>query len=61
MGNAFAFTGNLNTALLAAARIFNLLDRKPKIDTDRGDKLHQIELSSQMVTFPIPLARIFRY
>ena len=43
MGNAFAFTGNLNTALLAAARIFNLLDRKPKIDTDRGDKLHQIE------------------
>ena len=45
MGNAFAFTGNLNTALLAAARIFNLLDRKPQIDTDpsRGDKLHQIE------------------
>ena len=45
MGNAFAFTGNLNTALLAAARIFNLLDRKPEIDTDpnRGDKLNQIE------------------
>ena len=45
MGNAFAFTGNLNTALLAAARIFNLLDRKPEIDTDpnRGNKLNQIE------------------
>ena len=45
MGNAFAFTGNLNTALLAAARIFNLLDRKPKIDPNpnRGDKLDQIE------------------
>ena len=45
MGNAFAFTGNLNTALQAAARIFNLLDRKPEIDTDpnQGDKLHQIE------------------
>ena len=45
MGNAFAFTGNLNTALLAAARIFNLLDRKPEIDTDpnQGDKLNQIE------------------
>ena len=45
MGNAFAFTGNLNTALLAAARIFNLLDRKPKIDPNpnQGDKLDQIE------------------
>ena len=45
MGNAFAFTGNLNTALLAAARIFNLLDRKPKIDPNpnRGHKLDQIE------------------
>ena len=45
MGNVFAFTGNLNTALLAAARIFNLLDRKPKIDPNpnQGDKLDQIE------------------
>ena len=43
MGNAFAFTGNLNTALLAADRIFNLLDSKPNIDTNRGDKLQQIE------------------
>ena len=45
MGNAFAFTGNLNAALLAASRIFNLLDRKPKIDMDpdKGNKVNQVE------------------
>ena len=45
MGNAFAFTGNLNAALLAASRIFSLLDRKPKIDMDpdKGNKVNQVE------------------
>ena len=45
MGNAFAFTGNLNAALLAASRIFSLLDRKPKIDANHsvGLKLNQVE------------------
>ena len=45
MGNAFAFTGNLNAALLAASRIFSLLDRKPKIDMDpdKGNKVEQVE------------------
>ena len=45
MGNAFAFTGNLNAALQAASRIFNLLDRKPTIDMDpnKGNKVNQVE------------------
>lgn len=50
MGNAFAFTGDFNNALLAAARVFQLLDRKPQIDTNPavGLKLNQVEGSLQM-------------
>ena len=50
MGNAFAFTGDFNNALLAAARVFQLLDRKPKIDTNPavGLKLNQVEGSLQI-------------
>merc|ERR550534_1147254 len=45
MGNAFAFTGDLNSALAAAARIFSLLDRRPTIgcDPSQGRKLKEVE------------------
>jgi len=45
MGNAFAFTGDFSKALEAAGRVFELLDRKPKIDANHnvGLKLNQVE------------------
>ena len=32
VGYSFAFTADFNKAAVAAARVFNLLDRKPLID-----------------------------
>ena len=45
MGNAFTFTGDFSKALEAAGRVFELLDRKPKIDANHsvGLKLNQVE------------------
>jgi len=45
MGNAFAFSGDFNKALNAAKRVFQLLDRKPRIDANQaaGLKLKQID------------------
>jgi ABC-type multidrug transport system fused ATPase/permease subunit len=45
MGNAFSFTGDFNKALAAGARVFQLLDRKPKIESTAavGLKLDQID------------------
>ena len=61
MGNAFAFTGDFNNALLAAARVFQLLDRKPKIDTNPavGLKLNQVEgsLKIRQAEFSYPTRR----
>ena len=61
MGNAFAFTGDFNNALLAAARVFQLLDRKQKIDTNPavGLKLNQVEgsLKIRQAEFSYPTRR----
>merc|ERR1719150_1483185 len=45
MGNAFTFTGDFSKALEAAGRVFELLDRKPRIDANHsvGLKLNQVE------------------
>ena len=44
MGNSFAFTADFNKAMLAASRVFKLIDRKPQIDTNptAGLKLDQV-------------------
>ena len=44
MGNSFAFTADFNKAMLAASRVFKLMDRKPQIDTNptAGLKLDQV-------------------
>ena len=61
MGNAFAFTGDFNKALSAAARVFQLLDRKTLIDANPavGLKLNQVEgsLSLQEAQFSYPTRR----
>ena len=36
VGYSFAFTADFNKAAVAAARVFNLLDRKPLIDDSEG-------------------------
>ena len=45
MGNSFVFMGDFSKALEAAGRVFELLDRKPKIDANHsvGLKLNQVE------------------
>ena len=45
VGYSFAFTADFNKAMSAAARVFQLLDRKPLIDTNSstGLKLNQVE------------------
>merc|ERR1712088_304251 len=45
VGYSFAFTADFNKAMVAAARVFQLLDRKPLIDTNpsAGLKLNQVD------------------
>ena len=45
VGYSFAFTADFNKAMVAAARVFQLLDRKPLIDTNPsvGLKLNQVD------------------
>ena len=58
VGYSFAFTADFNKAMVAAARVFQLLDRKPLIDTNPsvGLKLNQVEgnvkLSDAEFTYP---------
>ena len=44
VGYSFAFTADFNKAMVAASRVFKLIDRKPQIDTNptAGLKLDQI-------------------
>jgi len=44
VGQASAFAPNYNKAMIAAARIFSLLDRKPKIDSASGSGLRLNEV-----------------
>ena len=64
MGNAFAFTGDLNSALAAAARIFSLLDRRPTIgcDPSQGRKLKEVEgnIDLRQAEFSYPSRRNLR-
>ena len=45
VGYSFAFVADFNKAMIAAARVFQLLDRKPLIDTNPavGLKLDEVE------------------
>ena len=45
VGQATAFAPNYGKAMIAAARVFNLLDRKPKIDSAAGSglRLNEVE------------------
>jgi ATP-binding cassette subfamily B (MDR/TAP) protein 1 len=45
VGYSFAFVSDFNKAMIAAARVFQLLDRKPCIDTNPtvGLKLNEVE------------------
>ena len=58
VGYSFAFTADFNKAMVAAARVFQLLDRKPLIDTNPsvGLNLNQVEgnvkLSDAEFTYP---------
>ena len=47
IGYAFAFVSDFNKALVAAARVFKLLDRKPLIDANpsTGLKLNDIQVT----------------
>ena len=64
MGNAFAFTGDLNSALAAAGRIFGLLDRRPTIGSDpsQGIKLKDVEgkINLKQAEFSYPSRRNIR-
>ena len=44
VGQASAFAPNYNKAVIAAARIFKLLDRKPLIDSDGGQNASGMRL-----------------
>ena len=61
MGNAFAFTGDLNSALMAASRIFCLLDRTPVIRSDptQGTKLKEVQgnIDLKQAVFSYPSRR----
>ena len=61
MGNAFAFTGDLNSALMAASRIFCLLDRTPVIRSDptQGRKLKEVQgnIDLKQAVFSYPSRR----
>ena len=58
VGYSFAFTADFNKAMVAAARVFQLLDRKPLIDTNpsAGLKLNQVDgnvkLKEAQFTYP---------
>ena len=58
VGYSFAFTADFNKAMVAAARVFQLLDRKPLIDTNpsAGLKLNQVggnvKLKEAQFTYP---------
>jgi len=58
IGYSFAFTADFNKALVAASRIFHLLDRKPEIDAnpDTGLRLAQlngnIEFKKAVFSYP---------
>ena len=45
VGYSFAFVADFNKAMIAAARVFQLLDRKPLIDTNPavGLKLNEVD------------------
>ena len=45
IGYSFAFVSDFNKAMVAAARVFQLLDRKPLIDANpsTGLKVHEIQ------------------
>ena len=44
VGQASAFQPNYNKAVIAAGRIFKLLDRKPQIDSASGDNATGLRL-----------------
>jgi ATP-binding cassette subfamily B (MDR/TAP) protein 1 len=50
VGQATAFAPNYSKAMIAAARVFNLLDRKPKIDSAAGSglRLNQVEGNAEI-------------
>ena len=58
VGYSFAFVADFNKAMIAAARVFQLLDRKPLIDTNPavGLKLNEVEgnLSVKDAEFSYP-------
>ena len=61
MGNAFACTGDLTSASMAASRIFYLLDRTPVIRSDptQGTKLKEVQgnIDLKQAVFSYPSRR----
>ena len=51
VGQASAFQPNYNKAVIAAGRIFKLLDRKPQIDSASGDNATGLRLVSENIHF----------
>ena len=51
VGYSFAFVADFNKAMVAAARVFQLLDRKPLIDTNpaTGLRLGEVNLIASCV------------
>lgn len=58
VGYSFAFVADFHKAMLAAARVFKLLDRKPEIDTNPatglklGDVKGNVDLSDAEFSYP---------
>ncbi len=61
VGQASAFAPNYTKAMIAAARVFNLIDRKPEIDSAAGSGLRLNRLDGEIefrgATFSYPNRR----
>ena len=51
VGQATAFAPNYNKAVVAAARIFKLLDRQPVIDSSEGSKGIKLVRLNQVLSY----------
>ena len=51
IGYAFAFVSDFNKALVAAARVFKLLDRKPLIDANPSSGLKLNDIQARKIHF----------